>query len=637
MMFRSVLAAVAGLFGASVAAAQSPQADAFRVSHQRARLALEQNPQLVADPAGVIVQFRAGLGDAAKAALLRQVQGQSVIRYSIVPGLEKIETTIGVDRALAALRADPAVEYAHPDYVLKALATPNDPSYGVLWGMRNIGQTVNGSTGTAGADIRAEQAWDVSTGDPNFVIADIDTGMQLNHPDLSANLWVNPGEVAGNGIDDDGNGYIDDMNGWDFWDRDSVPQDSGSHGTHTAGTIGARGNNGVGVVGVNWQCKIMVLKFLGPSGGYTSDAILAMQYATAKGVKVSNNSWGGGPFDQGLYNAINASKTVGHVFVAAAGNSGVNADNSPMYPAAYNLDNIISVAATDNRDNRASFSNYGATSVDLGAPGVNIYSTVPTNGYAYFNGTSMAAPHVTGVVALVYARNPTWTYQQVRSRILTTVRPVSSLAGITVTGGVLNASAALAGGTGNTAPTVTISSPSNGSSVVQGTSVTFTGSSTDAQDGSLSAGIVWTSNLMGQIGTGASFSRSDLTVGTHTVTASSTDSGALTGTAVVQISVTSNNPAPAAPSGVTASSPSAGTANVRWTDNSNNETTFEIQRQTRLSNGAWGTATTVGTVGANVTSFTQSTAAGRYRYRVRATNSGGSSAWTSWSSTVRVR
>ena len=286
---------------------------------------------------------------------------------------------------------------------------PNDTYFNLEWGLHNTGQTIQGQVGIADADIDCPEAWDLSTGNASFVIADIDTGMQWTHPDLDGNVWSNPGEIAGNGIDDDGNGYIDDTRGWDFYSVDNNPDDGDGHGTHTAGTIGAEGNNGIGVVGVNWQCKIMPLRFLGPFGGSTSDAILAVNYAAAKGVRVSNNSWGGGGFSQGLFDAINAAKAVGHVFVAAAGNNGSNNDSSPFYPASYNLDNLISVAATDNRDNRASFSNYGAVSVDLGAPGVNVASTYTASGYAYLSGTSMATPHVTGVVALVEALNPSWT------------------------------------------------------------------------------------------------------------------------------------------------------------------------------------------------------------------------------------
>ncbi|MFZ9916276.1 MAG: S8 family serine peptidase, partial [Phycisphaerales bacterium] len=438
----------------------------------------------------------------------------------------------------------------------------------------------------------------------------------------------NPGEVAGNGIDDDGNGRVADIWGWAFYQGDNSPYNT-KHGTHTAGTVGAVGNNGVGVAGVMWRCKLMALRFLGPNGGYTSDAVLCVQYLTQKGVKVSNNSWGGGGFSQALYDAIGATRGIGHVFVASAGNSGVNSDTSPSYPGAYNLDNIINVAATDNNDGRASFSNYGASSVDIGAPGVNILSTYGTSSYSYLNGTSMAGPHVAGAAALIYAANPNYTYAQVKNRIMSTARPVSSLSGRCVTGGVLNVQAALGGQAQNTAPTVTISSPANNAGFAQGTSISFSGSASDTQDGSLTASLSWSSSLQGVLGTGGSFSRSDLVLGTHTITASATDSGSLTTVSTVVITVNDASAVPpAAPSGVSVTG-GVGSATVRWTDNSSNETGFEIKRQTRTGN-SWSAETVVGTVGADVTQFVNSVAAGKHRYSVRAVNASGASAWTGW-------
>jgi len=603
--------------------------------HLRAEALLAANPNMPHDPGTVLVRFDPRLTVQSRAAARAVAAVQVVESYWLVPGLELVEVNVPVPQAIARFRATPGVMYAEPNYVLHTTTTPNDPHFGLLWGMNNTGQSVNGVTGTANADINAPEAWGSFTGDPNFVIADIDTGLNMTHPDIAANVWTNPGEIAGNGVDDDGNGYIDDTRGWNFVSGNNNPTDDNGHGTHTSGTIGAVGNNGVGVTGVNWTCKLVPLKFLNAQGsGYLSNAVLAVQYCTGKRIKVSNNSYGGGGYTQSMFDAINAAKTVGHVFVASAGNSALNNDSSPSYPASYNLDNIIAVAATDSRDMRASFSNYGATSVDIGAPGVNILSTYGT-GYAYLDGTSMAGPYVAGVVALVYGNNPTWTYSQVRTQVLSTARPVSSLAGITVTGGVVNALAALGGSGADTAPSVTISSPSNGATFVTGTSVTFTGSSTDVQDGNLSAGMGWTSSLQGQIGTGATFARSDLVVGTHTITASSTDSGSLTGTASLSITVSSGVTVPNAPTNAVGSSPAAGQASVTWTDNSNNETSFEIQRQTRVG-ATWTNTVTAGTVGASVTTFTENIAPGRYRYRVRATNSVGSSAWSGYTGNIRV-
>ncbi len=614
------LAAVSVVFGLSVAESASAASPA-------ARALLEQNPAMKFDPGAVLVQFKPSATQTDRATARAMVGGSVGASYTLVPNLELMNVSIPAEAAVKLLSASGMILYAEPDYVVHH--TTNDTYYTLLWGLNNTGQVVNGDPGTNNADINAPEAWTVFTGDPNFVIADIDTGANLSHADLQGNLWVNPGEIAGNGIDDDGDGYIDDVNGWNFYDHNNNPNDLDGHGTHTAGTIGAKANNGIGVAGVNWQCRIMPLKFLGPSGGFTSDAISAVQFAAAKGVKVSNNSWGGGGFSQSLYNAINAAKSVNHIFCAAAGNNGSNNDVSPFYPASYNLDNIISVAATDNDDLKASFSNYGATSVDIGGPGVNIASTYGS-GYAYLSGTSMATPHVTGVVALVYGQNPSWTYTQVRNKILSTARPVASLAGKCVTGGVLNAQAALNNGPPpNTPPTVTISSPSNGSSVVSGTTVTFTGSANDTQDGNLSASLTWTSNLQGAIGSGASFTRNDLVIGTHTITASATDSGGLSGQATVTLTVTSGVTIPAAPGNPNAIDLGGGSAQFTWADNSNNEDGFNIQRQKRV-NGVWTNTVTLGPVGPNVTSFTDNPGLGRFRYRVRSFNAAGASAWTAW-------
>jgi serine protease len=508
-----------------------------------ARAALEEDAQLEHNPHAVLVKFRAGANHPARSATLALAQAESVREYTLVPGLHLVRTRLPVADALRALRVSAAVEYAEPDYVVRPTGVPNDTHFPLQWGANNTGQTVNGVTGTAGADVNAPEAWDIFTGDPNFVIAIIDTGVQYTHPDLAANMWTNPGEVL-DGTDTDGNGYIDDIRGWDFYSNDNDPSDPNGHGTHTAGTVGAVGNNGMGVAGMMWSCRLMPLRFLGSNGGYTSDAVLAVQYAAGMGAKVSNNSWGGGGYSQSLYDAINASKGAGHIFVAAAGNGGRdqigdNNDSSPYYPASYNLDNIIAVAATTSSDGRASFSNYGPTSVDLGAPGVNIASTYPTNSYAYMSGTSMAAPHVAGIVGLVYAKNPTWAYPQVRQQIFTTVRPVASLANITVTGGVVDAAAALG---------VYVPPPAL---------------------------------------------------------------------------------PPAAPSGLTLSKLSGGQVRVAWTDNSDNEDGFTIERQKKATGNNWGPVHTIN-AGVNATFVNDSPGTGTFRYRVRAFNGSGSSSWTDY-------
>lgn len=342
--------------------------------------------------------------------------------------------------------ATAGVATIEPDYVITSAAVSNDPSFGQLWGLSNTGQ----SGGLRDADIDAPEAWDMTTGSRSVVVAVIDTGIDYTHRDLAANAWRNPGEVAGDGLDNDGNGFVDDVYGWDFANNDADPLDDQGHGTHVAGTIGAVGNNGTGVVGVSWNVSIIGLKFLGANGsGSTSGAVAAINYATRMrrdfGINIvaTNNSWGGGGSSTSLRDAIAAGGQAGILFVAAAGNESTNIDATPSYPASYTSDAVISVAATDRSNNLASFSNYGATGVDLAAPGVSIYSTVRNNSYATYSGTSMATPHVTGTVALMAAANPQATAAQIRSAVLSTAVPVASLAGKVATGGLLNAAAAV--------------------------------------------------------------------------------------------------------------------------------------------------------------------------------------------------
>ncbi|PIU42687.1 MAG: hypothetical protein COS98_01610, partial [Parcubacteria group bacterium CG07_land_8_20_14_0_80_35_11] len=307
---------------------------------------------------------------------------------SLINGaLLKIEDGKTVEEKIAELEKDPNVEYAEPNYIYQTSLTPDDSSFGELWGLNNTGQFVRGREGTVDADADLVEAWDITTGSSNVVIAVIDTGVDFNHPDLSSNIWLNTNEVAGNQIDDDGNGYVDDVRGWDFWSYDNDPMDLNSHGTHVSGTIAAVGNNATGITGINWTAKIMPVRFLSSEGyGYLSDAILAINYAVDNGAKILSNSWGSYYYSQSLYDAILAAKNQGVLVVAAAGNSPYDCDYYSwcIYPAGYNLDNIISVAATDQIDNLAWFSTYGPKSVDVGAPGRNIYSTVPPEREAFW-------------------------------------------------------------------------------------------------------------------------------------------------------------------------------------------------------------------------------------------------------------
>jgi subtilisin family serine protease len=365
----------------------------------------------------LLVKFNPDASDGEIVSAIKPVNGKIIKRLRIVENLVHIQLpeNLTVMDAIAILKQNPLIEYAEPNYIRYPTTIPNDPGFPYLWGLNNTGQT----GGTVGADINAPEAWDITTGNSSTIIAVIDTGVDMTHEDLFTHIWTNPGEIPGNGIDDDGNGYIDDVHGWDFYANDNDPSDTNTckHGTHVSGTIGALGNNGKGVTGVNWNVKIMPLRFLGGPlcSGSDANAIKAIEYATEKGVWILNNSWGGGGYDRALEDAIRNSNMI---FVAAAGNESNNNDVSPFYPASFPLDNIISVAATDHNDSLASFSNYGLASVDLAAPGVKIGSTIPDNKYAYMSGTSMATPHVSGVVGLLLSQNPVLENWQVIWKIL---------------------------------------------------------------------------------------------------------------------------------------------------------------------------------------------------------------------------
>jgi len=371
----------------------------------------------------VIVKFKKDATSAEIYSANAKVQTAKTKKFNIVKNLHlvKLPSGVSVQKALESYRKDPNVLYAEPDYIVQAVRIPNDPFFSSLWGLRNTGQ--NG--GTPGADIQAPDAWDLTTGSKDVVVAVIDTGVDYNHRDLSANMWRNTADCNSNGIDDDGNGYIDDCYGIDTFNKDSDPMDDNDHGTHVAGIIGAVGNNNVGVVGVNWNVSIMACKFLGLGGhGYTSGAIECFEYVKEmkdRGVNIvaTNNSWGSSPyFSQALFDAIDAHRQRGILCVAAAGNEYEDNDVTPFFPASYDLLNVISVAATDESDRLAGFSNYGKRSVHLGAPGRLILSTVTNGYYLEASGTSMATPYVTGVAALLKARDPTRDWLTIKNLIL---------------------------------------------------------------------------------------------------------------------------------------------------------------------------------------------------------------------------
>lgn len=350
---------------------------------------------------------------------------------------------LSISAALKTLRAIPGVQIAEPNFVYRASpihraaiqetidqmltrSNPNDAQFGKLWGMNNVGQTDGtGQVGVNGADIKALQAWNISTGSRKVLVAVVDTGIDYTHPDLKDNVWTMPGTT--------------DVHGFNAITGKEDPMDDNSHGTHCSGTIGALGNNGIGVAGVNWNVSIMGVKFLSAEGsGDLEGAVKAIDWAVDHGAQVLSNSWGGGGYSDILEASIKRAGDKGILFIAAAGNDSSNNDAVPAYPASYKLDNVISVAASNNRDELADFSNYGPTTSHLMAPGDGILSTTPGNNYATYSGTSMATPHVSGAAALLLSKEPGLTPIQVRDRLMATSDKIKAVRRKLISGGRLN-------------------------------------------------------------------------------------------------------------------------------------------------------------------------------------------------------
>ena len=460
------------------------------------------------DPTQILVQFRTA-APAGPAPVLNVPGAVLGPQLNSVPGLYEVRLAgLSVPAALALFQADPRVLSAQPDYLATVAGTPNDPQFPNQWGLQNTGQ--NG--GAAGVDIKATQAWTVTTGSPGVTVAAIDTGIDYDNADLYQNIWINQAEVpnwwytkssdgtfdkvvyksqivtatpgvitfadlnnpvnkglvwdtngdgridAGDllrpfsqgGWDNNGNdtkdgdtAHPDDFFGWNFVNNDNNPFDENGHGTNVAGTLGAQGNNGVGVAGVDWNVQIMDLQVFDSTGtGSVANIIAAIDYSIQHGAKISNNSWALVGASGDTFNAIAAAQQAGQIFVVAAGNGGAS---QPTYPALYTpqLNNIVSVAAITNTGQLWSNSDYGASTVTLAAPGVGILSTAPGGRFVSYTGTSQAVPFVTGTLALVWGQHPTWTYQQVIAQVTSTVTPLASLKGKTITGGIVNAGAAV--------------------------------------------------------------------------------------------------------------------------------------------------------------------------------------------------
>src|SRR3989475_5352069 len=374
------------------------------------------------------------------------------------------------------------VQYAEPNYIVHTTAIPNDPRFGELWGLQNTGQIIQASVGVPGADIKATAAWDISTGSRANVAAVIDTGIDYRHPDLAANVWSAPAAftvtIGGQSITCPAGSH-----GFNAITNVCDPLDDNNHGSHVSGTIGAVGNNGTGVVGVNWTASIMGGKFLDATGsGTTANAINAIEFAVqakaafaatgGANVRVLSNSWGGGAFSQALLDEINRANANDMLFVAAAGNSGTPNDLFPLYPASYNAPNVVAVAATDNTDSLAFFSNFGPNTVHLGAPGVDVLSTTIGGTYAYFSGTSMATPHVSGAALLVLSKCSLNT-ASLKTLLLNNVDPIPSLSGLTVTGGRLNVNKAIRACATPVNPDFALSATPASQTVTQGGSTSY--------------------------------------------------------------------------------------------------------------------------------------------------------------------
>ena len=442
-------------------------------------------------PGEVLVKFRTGYTEANASSALAQVSAKRLQSFPRINVWHlKLEKHLSVADAVNTLNTLSTVEYAEPNYTYHTCVMPNDQYLSLQWGLNNTGQT----DGLADADIDAPEAWDIQTGNRSVLIGVIDTGVNYKHEDLANNIWTNPGEDSwadpnnpqtGNSVDDDGNGKIDDWKGWNFITNTNNPMDDAGHGTHCAGIIGAEGNNNIGTAGVNWQTQIIPLKFLDSDGeGNTINAVSAIFYAIDMGVDILSNSWGSYEESMTLKDAIEAANDAGTLFVAAAGNDGINTDDYPNYPSCYDVPNVVSVAASDDEDKRSiwgsgggggggsdcgscgfimyrksmpltwekdprtyatSGSNYGAITVDLAAPGTEIYSTYLSS-YRSLSGTSMATPFVAGVAGLLKAQNPNLTHLEIKQVLLDNTDFLQDFEGKSVSEGRVNGFSALSAG-----------------------------------------------------------------------------------------------------------------------------------------------------------------------------------------------
>ncbi len=496
----------------------------------------------------ILVQYRSSTNDTQRDTMVRSRAAARLRSFGrLAVDHLKLPAGQSVDAALAAFRAMPGVVAAQPNYIRHAiqnLGPPNDPYWldGSLWGLQQI---------------HAQDVWaNFTTGDGSVVVASIDTGVNYAHPDLAANMWRNPLEIPGNGIDDDGDGYVDDVFGIDVVSHDGNPMDDQGHGTHTSGTIAAVGNNGLGVTGVSWNTRILACKFLDSSGsGTDAGAIECFDYITAlrlrgENIRVSSNSWGqsrgSDPPSAVLQTAIDAAGAAGIINIFGAGNDGTNNDVSPFDPASYSSDSIVSVASSSATDHRSSFSNYGATSVDLAAPGEDILSTYLGNGYETLSGTSMATPHVAGVAALLAEMNPSLSVADIKAILVSTVDQFPAWSGRVVSGGRLNAFSAASAVTPptNAPPAVAITSPVEGASYKEPAAITVEASANDT-DGTVRRVVFYANTQPIGVATASPYvvNWTNVPAGAYTLTAVATDDQfGTTTSAAVHVLVLANAP-----------------------------------------------------------------------------------------------
>jgi subtilisin family serine protease len=632
---------------------------ALAVVASRGSIVQTQSPAPEFVDGELLIQFQPGTTAAGRADARSWV---GAIRRELLRGNGNGELEVArvparaVQQAVALLRQHPAVRHAEPNWIYRHHATSDDSYYttGLLWGMYgDVTDPANQFGSQAG------EAWAAgNVGHASVAVGVIDEGIDFNHPDLAPNIWTNPVEAAGAaGVDDDGNGYIDDLHGWDFSQNNNsiydgaANNDTDAHGTHVSGTIGGVGSNTQGVAGVNWNVTLISAKFLGPNGGTLANAIKALDYITdlksrhELNIVATNNSWGGGGFSQALLDAIVRGANADILFIAAAGNGnmagkGINNDTTPHYPSSYNTtvgagyDAVISVASITSTGAKSSFSNYGNTSVDLGAPGSGVWSTTPNNTYSSYSGTSMATPHVTGAVALYASLHSAASALAIKTAILNSAiaTPTSSLNNMTVTGGRLNIGQ-FAGPPPGPAP----EDPPSGLSATAVSSsqidLTWADNSNDEDgfeihrcqgaDNCLNFALVATvaANAVTYNNTGLSAN----TLYRYEVRAYS--SGGTSQFSNIAQATTQQAPVPpAGPTGLTATTGRAG-INLVWTDNSTNEDGFRIERCPGPSCTNFGE---VAQTGVNTPTYQDATGvSGRwYRYRVRAFNTQGNSAYS---------